>query len=322
VLAAGIVGAASATATADPAPAANASSSVCLTPPQQLSVTSDVHLTADVDCGSEPVVFGATATVDLGGHTLRTRFIEALSFGSSDIEASFTSGQVVVTGAGENAEGSFHFQRAFVSGGLRMFDGAISLDHSIVDGSIGIEEVLHESVNATDSLVDGVISLDGGGLQLHRDLITGGVTDTDVERGILLDVHDNLIVGGLGVGLKLDFQDDVGGDVSDNLFVGGGLGIGGNLLELGPTTIQHNLVLGSKGSGISVTGEASSASLLAAGAGPVTLTGNLPVANQGHGIDAEWPAGVPNEVVDGGGNRAFLNRTSPQCIGVTCRGLF
>jgi hypothetical protein len=113
---------------------------------------------------------------------------------------------------------------------------------------------------------------------------------------------------------------DVDGALSRNIVVHGSLIVDDALLALGPTTIDHNVVLGSPGSGIVIEGALPSPPTDASG--PLTLTGNVAIANQGHGIDAEWVPGQPSRIVDGGGNRAFLNHTQPQCIGVTCRGLF
>lgn len=72
------------------------------------------------------------------------------------------------------------------------------------------------------------------------------------------------------------------------------------LAPFGQVDVVGNRVAGNGGTGI--VGE---------GAGIVTLTGNTASGNGGRGIDVSG-------VVDGGGNVARWNASSPQCVGVAC----
>ncbi len=72
------------------------------------------------------------------------------------------------------------------------------------------------------------------------------------------------------------------------------------LAPFGQVDVVGNRVVGNGGTGI-----------VGDGAGIVTLTRNTASRNGGHGIDVSG-------VVDGGGNVARGNASSPQCVGVAC----
>jgi hypothetical protein len=322
-----VVGLTATTASADPAAAPAAQDPLCSLPGHAAPITAGVRLTHDVDCGTGAVVFDVSATIDLAGHTLRAGFIDALVFGFNPppIDASITSGRLVLTGGKRNVDGgALHLERVAVSGRVGLLEGSVSIDRSIVEGGVGLDggDPGRAGVHITDSLVLGGVTSGGGDLLLHHDAITGGVFTDEAGRGVPLSVEDNVVVGGITAVEETGLGPDIAGDISHNLIVAGSIFLTGFLQEFGPTAIDHNLVIGSKDSGISVTQDSPVLPRQPADAGPITLTGNVAVANQGHGIDAEWPSGVPNKIVDGGENMAFLNRTQPECVGVSCRAGF
>jgi hypothetical protein len=269
-------------------------------------ITANVRLTHDVTCPGA-LIFEKSATVDLAGHTLTAYEIDA-PFGFGDpLDATFVSGRVAVA---SQVSGALHFDRVAISGDLSLFVGSVTLERSILNGSIiNAFDPSGVGVDASSSLILGGITA-GGRINLHHDTIVGIVAGADGDRGPLFAVTDNVILGGITAFGDSGFL-DIGGDISRNVIIGGKIGFGVN--DVAALTIGGNVVIGSPSSGIDVSGTGEPSG------GRITLTGNLAVANQGHGINVDAPAGV---VVDGGGNRAFLNHTQPQCIGVVCRGLF
>jgi hypothetical protein len=277
----------------------------------QPMITADVRLTHDVDC-EDAIVFGKSATIDLAGHTLKAGYIDAGELDLNGlIDATFTSGRMIIGGAG----GALHFQRVAITSGLNLdSEGSVTLDHSILTGGLNnFWGPSFKGTEASDSVILGGVLVEGS-ISLHHDLVTGRVTAGDGQRGPKFAVEDNLIVGSVTASGDCGCGLDIGGDISHNLVIDGTISPG--VLDVGPLTIEHNVVTRSPTSGIAIIG--GDLGNLPFG-GPITVADNLTFANQGHGIDAEAPSGV---IVDGGGNRAFLNRTQPQCIGITCRGLF
>jgi hypothetical protein len=296
--------------------AASGDPAVCGT--HLMPITTDVRLTHDVDCGPVGVVFVRSVTFDLAGYTLRALAI--VGEAHDLIDTTFTSGHLVLTS--DYITGvRLHFSRVTVSGSLALkSNGTVSLDHSFLDGNVrsgGSGNILNFIAN--DSTIRGSVAATGGILTVHRSVFIGNIYSVNYDAGIRFALDRSLIVGSLGISLTPVFPPgDVQGDISHNLFIGGGVSVGGASLGIGPTTITDNIVLHSTYSGIAI------GNYLPYGgtpSGPVTLRGNLAVANQGHGIDA-GPAGnqLPR-IVDGGHNRAFLNGTDPQCVSVTCRPL-
>jgi hypothetical protein len=328
-----VVGPTAATASADTSPAPVTPDPLCWTPGRK-PITADVHLTHDVDCGAAAIVFDSSATIDLAGHSLRTAFISVNGVGSSNgptLDATFTSGRLAITaGSLPNVDlgqlSLLTLVHVDVTTDVKLWDGAVSVDRSIVGGSVELGGLGPASagVHVTGSLVLGDVSSEGGQLQVDHDTVFGSVGGDDAGRGLRVSVDDNIVIGGIGLSTIDAFAHDVFGAVSRNIvFASKYNAINlGEVVDFGAITIDHNLAIGSKGTGIGITQATGVNPVQPPDAGPITITGNLAVGNQGHGIDAEWPPVGPSEIVDGGGNRAFLNHTQPQCIGVACRGLF
>jgi hypothetical protein len=139
-------------------------------------------------------------------------------------------------------------------------------------------------------------------------VVTGNVYSNDHDTDAIYTIDHSLFGG------SIDFNGGSFGSFSHNIVVGGGISLSSEDFEPYGATITDNIVVGSPESGIGI-GSPTAPRVRASV--PVTLTGNLAIANAGHGIDAESGGNNP-QIIDGGHNRAFLNRTNPQCIGVAC----
>lgn len=196
----------------------------------------------------------------------------------------------------------------------------MSLDRSFVDGNVTTPFEGSDGISAIDSTIRGAVRALGGPLTLRRSVVTGNVRNVNLDRGIALTVDHSLFGGSIDIVAEVAFPPgDVQGDISHNIFVGGGIRLEGTMLSFGPTTVTNNVVVHNAGSGIHVDAGQQTGTTPS---GPVTLRGNLAIANQGHGIDAGPAGSIQPQIIDAGHNLAFLNGTDPQCVGVVCRPLF
>jgi parallel beta-helix repeat protein len=154
------------------------------------------------------------------------------------------------------------------------------------------------------NVANGVAIVEGSA----ENAVLGNAVDGS-DTGLIIDSSDrNLLslnkVNGAGDGVLVAGNENV---IAANLVdrsVGGcegcsGFGIG---VLSGANTVKLNLVQRSATDGINVAAAGTKVAL------------NLALRNADHGIEV-----VPG-VIDGGGNRAYGNGNSAQCVGVSCRG--
>lgn len=280
----------------------------------EVPIITDVRLTHDVECSN--IFLGQSATIDLAGHTLQARTIVSTTTPIGLFDVTITSGHLVLSNL---FEVNVHLRQVRESGGIGLTGGgSVSLDRSIVDGDVTM--MFDGRISVVESTVHGAVRAAGGSLTVRRSLITGNIFTINTDAGIGFAVDHSLFGGSLSIDLRVAFPPgDVQGDISHNIFIGGGISLAGSaMVSLGPTTITDNVVVRNAGSGIHVDSGQNGTTP----SGPVTLRGNLAIANQGHGIGT-GPIGNPQpQIIDGSHNLAFLNRTDPQCVGVVCRPLF
>jgi hypothetical protein len=278
-------------------------------------ITADERLTHDVVCTF--MAFDTAATIDLAGHTLSVGNIH--NDGRADAET-FINGRLIITN-GMFSSGNIHLRHVRETGSLQLETGGLFLERSTFDGdlSIGLGALNGGTFSAVGSFMHGNTATVGGRIAVTRSVIVGNAFTDNHAAGIRFAVDHSLIAGSLTIDPDDPFPPgDVQGDVSHNLFLGGGLVLAGfGMIGLGPTTITDNVVLHNPAyNGITV---GSNRQLGSTVSGPVTLAGNLAIGNHGHGIDAESSGGIQPQIIDGGHNRAFLNQTDLQCVGVACR---
>lgn len=284
------------------------------TPPTYPStfLSASVRLDHDVTCpvGTEWNV-GPGTTVDLNGHTVTV-----------DVDPRFhctrSAGDPFCT---FNVQGGTLRNGKLV--GADVFVNDYSTSHGLAtqltltrDASLS----LNGGLATNNVLVGGGVEITGGGAISHSWLVESYIDMVNSIRGLSFTVTDNIIVNspGTGVGLYSYFccPNDTQGRIERNLIIGStrdGIAITGALDDLGPVSISHNIVAGSGGNGIELSGGARDFP-----GGPVTIGGNLALFNNGHGIDAPWVPGEPSQVIDAGRNTALFNQTRPQCVGVHC----
>jgi hypothetical protein len=160
-----------------------------------------------------------------------------------------------------------------------------------------------------DSIVEGSMqNAFGGAITVSGSIIVGSVFSNDHEINTAYRIDHSLFFGSVGI------SGGSGGHISNSIFAGGSIALGSDLSDPGTGTISGNIVVGSPESGI----EIGTSHPTSGPSGPITLSGNLAIANAGHGIDAESGDVSHPQIIDGGHNHAFLNQTTPQCIGVAC----
>jgi Right handed beta helix region len=142
-------------------------------------------------------------------------------------------------------------------------------------------------------------------------------------------VFSGNIITGYGVGLDLgDFGGVFSRIVTNNRIFGAGIGIYVEAYSGALGTISGNQVAGDSGDGILIGP--------AFGNPQGMISGNIAVGNGGNGIEAQSPGGAvtftdnvaignagygivaPAGAVDGGGNRASGNGSTPQCVNLVC----
>jgi hypothetical protein len=276
--------------------------------------TTDVVLRADLTCDTGFHFVGVPpVNIDLGGHVLSVpgdagRCTAPGPCGAIAGATSVRNGTVAGTlsDIGEISRVLVHGGDVEVAPGFSGAGGPASVQRTIV--------------------VDGMVRVWGPDVTVAGNVIRGRVVFESTNRALRnVVVERNWIVKSPGAGVSVSpqfgsFPNDVNGRISRNIIVGstkGGIEIGGGLSNIGDLRIEANLLMGNGGDGFrSGTDFPIPPSPLG---GPVTVSGNLALFNAGHGLDAGWIEGVTGTgIVDGGGNRAGLNGTSPQCIGVTC----
>lgn len=139
-------------------------------------------------------------------------------------------------------------------------------------------------------------------LEMTDNTVTGSTQGVDVEGSFVAALTGNTFTANK-TAVTYNYA---GGSVQSNVFSGNGSALtmadsGGNgdTSLYSPLPVTDNRVSNNTGNGIVVSG------------GEVQLKNNISTFNHGWGITA------PGEV-DQGGNRAFGNYRSPQCVGVVC----
>lgn len=310
-------------------------------------VTTDVVLTHDLHCptGRAFRIVASGVTVDLGGHTVTvTREPDEscglVAFGdppggcSIDIFAdsvSLTNGRLVGVEVGIFDSRSVDLSRLWAQDSGLYLTGA-RLHHSVVvDSDV---EIFGESGGPT---VDHNW-LRGTNVRMNN--VQWGVHDFHIDSNII----DHSPRYGIELYLYCCFRPgDVSGSVTRNLVVRSALdgvnapgdGEAGSLTAFGELTVTDNLLIGNGGDGLELSGRPvfpycdvyCLPGQLYPEAGPIVVGGNAAYFNGGHGLNIDLlPTLVdglglvePAGVVDAGGNRAFLNRERPRCVGVSCR---
>jgi hypothetical protein len=273
--------------------------------------TTDVRLRHDLTCeqGFRGGTDAPRVNIDLGGHKLEVINGTCSTFGPCGAvfdEASVTNGTVV----GDLKDVRL-VRRVRITGNVYLGETAgpaSTLEHSVV--RTGRVAVLSPDTTVTKNLL------------LGSGPLGGGVTFIDSLRNLT----DEQITGNhiVGAGITVfdscaSCPDDVSGVIAGNIVTGSpgaGIDVSGQLPSLGRIDIRQNLVLFSGGDGIHVGPSPAPPEF---GGGPIVLTRNRLIFNRGHGINSEWITTDPTlGVVDGGGNHAVRNGLQPGCIGVSC----
>ncbi len=279
------------------------------------TITTDTVLTEDVTCVGHTLSVSEGATLDLGGHTVT----------STGTSFSCTGGLFDPHPNGSNctisAEGTV---RNGTIAGAGIYSSGL-FDHvKVRGGGVAIASGIVRSSSLTDTSVVGI-----QGVTLENNLlIRSGVSLNNVNFGLGVDVHENLIFDSPGDAISVGvfffpYPDDISGSITGNLVAhSGGVGITSQAVAAGfadfaPFEVARNIVWGSKGDGIDWRGEETNPVIPSSLSGPMSVHHNLVVANGGHGI-VTGPITVGNTK----GNIALFNKTSPQCIGVTCGPFF
>jgi parallel beta-helix repeat protein len=284
------------------------------------TVTTDVTLTADLDCTGTALTIGAAnVTIDLGGHvisgtdtsigivgqgfdgiTIRDGALEGFAFGVDIVKAErVTVEDLEVTSATTVPSG-------FPATGLNFaeVDDATISGNRISRGQAGISFVTANDVTIDDNTLDAV------------------QTGVQVLESTAVRVTGNTMTGNAG-GISL--QATANTSVVGNTTSGGISGIyvlQPGILDTG-NVIDGNTTTGASSSGIFVDAGSGGVALrmnradrnftgMVVRSPETTLTTNAADDNTQLGIDAI--AGV----VDGGGNTASGNGDARQCVGVVC----
>lgn len=299
-------------------------------------VTTDVVLTHDLHCTVLPAfrIVAPGVTVDLGGHTVSTApefpglcgliAYEEYSPGMCGVEILERS-TTLTNGHLEDVEVGVLPDRLTPGEPVdlnRLFTRRTDLHLT--------NARLHHSL-VTEGRV--VLFGYGGGPRIdHNWFHSTPLSLINIQYGVLdFTIESNILASSPSYGIELDVTGpypppDVTGSIIGNWIVNSKLdgirepGMFGaeGTPSLGPLTVADNLLVGNGGDGIFLVGSLDyplyPGALLG---GPVTVTGNRALLNHGHGIVVNLTGG--KGVSDGGGNRAWLNRLRPACIGVDCR---
>jgi Right handed beta helix region len=248
------------------------------------TLTADTTLAADLHCTSGPGLIVQAGTLALNGHI---------------ISGAGTSVGVVLAG-----------------GGTRVMGG------SVLGFGTGV------SVGGANAVIRGVQVANNAGIGVVFSHASGGLVDSStITRnggdGVLaFDLHGATVHGSTisrngGSGIDAQLQADAGRYVGNHVTRNGGYGI---VAQQSFTQAIGNLVARNAQDGIyfQETGGVVP--------GPVPgylIQGNVARFNGGVGIRAcVFAGGAPCTagLTDGGGNRAYRNTGSPQCINIACSG--
>jgi hypothetical protein len=281
--------------------------------------TTSVQLESDLTCASSFVIGDSSAsdpiTIDLGGHTLTITNPDApCRFGLPGTKcAVFGTGPVgLVNGT---VQGSI---------GLASVRGPNSLYRLSVVGDVWMSGV---GGRAIQTMVTGSVRAFSSTFALKYSTIrNGGVSFNDLDTRMAIDIDFNQIVhspdaaiaGVLGQGGE--FQNDVTGHIDHNIITGptgAGISLTGALTNIGQLDLTGDRVLNSGADGIHIVGVATPPTPYLGG--PVTLTQNSVIQTVGQGINAPWVTNlVGTAIVDGGQNLARHTGQFPRCVGVVC----
>jgi hypothetical protein len=170
--------------------------------------------------------------------------------------------------------------------------------------------VNESSVDLRHSELDGSI-ISVGQATVHDSVVHGGVASDDFNCVTGVDIR-NSTVGGVSFSVLnplLDFRDQ-GGVISHSVIPGG---IHAQGIVLSDLVVDHVLVSGCSGDGISIAGGTPARPGLVT----ATFTHNTVTDCGGHGFNVQPTTNV--EIIDGGGNHASGNALDPQCIGIVCK---
>jgi hypothetical protein len=298
-------------------------------------VTTDVVLSHDLHCTELPAfrIVAPGVTVDLGGHTVST---------TPDFR-----GQCQYLAVEPYSPGLC---------GIDVLEGATALTNGrLVDVEVGVlpdpfttsdppdlsrlqakrsELVIANARLHHSTVTDGRVLLfgSGGGPTVdHNWLHRTPLTLINIQYGVQdFAIESNIVSQSPSYGIELDVSGpypppDVTGSIVGNWVLGSKLdgirepGTSGpeGTPSLGPLTVADNVVAGNGGDGILLTGDLDyPLDVGTLPGGPVTVSGNRAFLNRGQGIVVTPTGG--HGVIDGGGNRAWLNRVRPACVGVAC----
>ena len=160
----------------------------------------------------------------------------------------------------------------------------------------------------------------------YSTISNGGVSFNDLDTRMAVDIDFNQIVHspGAGIGGVLgqggEFQNDVAGHIQHNIITGptgAGISLTGALTNIGQLDLTGDRVLNSGADGILIQGVATPPTPYLGG--PVTLTQNSVIVSVGHGINAPWVTNLSGTAIVDGGQNLARHTAVPSCIGVVCR---
>lgn len=275
------------------------------------TVTVDTVLKKDVTCsGWEYVSVAEGVTLDLAGHTItNASTFPSCGAGLIDPSPNGTGCAVSVEGTLRNGtvQGGVYasglVERVVVKGVAAVASGILRAS-VVLDGNVrGIQTVTVEK----SALVRAGITVDNINWGLGLYVRDSWIVDSP---GDAIEIQTGVFPG----------EDDVGAEITGNLIVNAGADgiVAGGSADYRPSQVSRNVVWNSNGDGISWPGEAVSPVNPAWFSGPMSVDHNLVVGNAGHGITVDGSITRGNK----SGNVALFNGTTPQCVNVRCWGSF
>ena len=284
------------------------------------TVTTDVTLTADLDCTGTALTVGASnITIDLGGHvitgtdtsiglvgqdfdgiTVRNGAIEGFAFGVDIVKAErVTVEDLEITSAATVPSG-------FPATGLNFAEvsGATISGNRVSRGQAGISFVTASDVTIVDNTLDavqtGIQVLESTDVQVERNTAAGDAGGISLQATGNTTVVANTISGGIsGIYVLQPGVLDTGNIVAGNTTTGASSA--GIFVDQGDGGVALHMNRADRNfTGIVVRSP------------ETTLSTNTANDNTQLGIDAVAGA------VDGGGNTAAGNGDARQCVGVVC----
>ena len=312
------------------------------------TLTASVVLANNLHCTGPALILGVLSpagqpiTVDLGGHTVASSS-PGTCFGNPPDAG---TGTVVVLGPDVTVEHGRISAPVHTSSVCDTGVRAIAR-HLVIDGGgwVEIHTDNHPTLRDNTFVRGATYSTPENTVDLEDNTFVNGPADESAISGEFLEgtISGNRI-SGYGAGMRLG--DNIASRlVKNNVVVGSGVGIlvdgvigegdvftgnwlvrnrgDGLLVETidalatPPSMIEGNIAVGNGGDGIHINPVAGPPESMSY---TVTVARNLAVSNRGYGIEA--PASAPPDltIIDGGGDVAFGNGATPQCLNVACSG--